>query len=919
MLAGRYEILQMLGQGGMGTVYKARDHELDRLVAIKVIRGELASHRTTLARFKQEVILARQITHKNVIRIYDFGTHESAKFITMEFVEGSDLSAILRERRFTPEEAARTVRQVCAALDAAHAENVVHRDLKPQNIMIDRSGRVRVMDFGLARSVEMSGLTHTGTMLGTPAYMSPEQAKGETVDARSDLFSMGIILYELLTGEVPYRGDTVWASLMARIQGPPAAPVTLDATFPQALNDIAMKCLATNPAARYQSAAEALADLNYWLGDTPGVSMVLSQVPAAPPVAPPARRRAKWLTAAVALAAVIVLAILASRTIWQRQGKVPNTVTVLVADFTNHTGDPIFDDTLEPMVQVALEGASFINTFSRGDARKLARQLPKPNEKLDEQSARLVALSQALGAVVTGSLSRRGDGYKFSMEALDGATGNSIAAADTAAPTKDGLLLAIPTLVAPIRKALGDTTSESAQLQATRGAFTAASLEAVHWYGTAMQQQFAGKFDDAVKSFSKAVELDPNFARAWAGMAGQAANLNRLQDAQAYFKQAMAHVDRMTERERFRARGIYYRRMGDLRKCVEEYTELVKQFPADNIGHLNLANCYMNLHNMSRALEEARHAVQISPRAALQHRALALIASYASDPQTAEREARAALQINPGYEHAYLPLAYAQILQGQLTQAAGTYRQLEKVSKLGASFCSAGLADIAVYEGRFAEAVKLLEAGITFDQRSENLYAPEKLATLAYVHLLQGQKRQALEAAERAVSSSKKTNIRFLMARIYAAAGETEKARALAAQLAADSHLEPQADAKLIEGAIALESGKPIEAIKIITEANQSLDTWPGRYDLGRAYLESGQFPEADSEFDSCIRRRGEALELDDGPTYAYFPPVYYSQGRVREGLKSPGAAKSFRTYLEIRGKAAEDPLLPDIRRRAGQ
>jgi tetratricopeptide (TPR) repeat protein len=351
---------------------------------------------------------------------------------------------------------------------------------------------------------------------------------------------------------------------------------------------------------------------------------------------------------------------------------------------------------------------------------------------------------------------------------------------------------------------------------------------------------------------------------------------------------------------------------------VEENSELVKQYPADNLGHLNLANCYSDLRNMPKALEEERRAVEISPKAAMQRRNFALIAAYAGDVQTAEREAQAALQLNPSYEKAYLPLAYAQILQGQLPQAADTYRRLEKVSRLGASFAACGLADLAFYEGRFSDAVRILEAGAAADLSTTNLLPDEKFTALAYVQLARGQKKLAVAAAERA-RTSKKANIRFLAARIFVAAGEIAKAHSLAAALSSDSQPEPQADAKLIEGEIALQAGNPHQAIKTITEANQLLDTWVGRFDLGRAYLEAGAFAEADSEFDRCIKRRGEALELYDGPSYGFFPPVYYYQGRVREGLKSPGAAESYRTYLGIRGKAAEDQLLSELRHRLGQ
>jgi tetratricopeptide (TPR) repeat protein/tRNA A-37 threonylcarbamoyl transferase component Bud32 len=913
VIAGRFQILEMLGLGGMGAVYKAYDRDIDRIIALKCIRPELYNNQEIVQRFTQELLLARQIAHKNVIRIFDVRDSAGLKFITMEYLEGRDLGSLMDERGKLPaSEAVAIIRQVCSGLAEAHAEGVVHRDLKPSNIMLEKNGRVVVMDFGLARAEE-NKLTQTGAIMGTFQYMSPEQAKGEKADARSDIFTVGIIFYELLTGKTPYPSDSSIASLLKRTQEAAVPPSTIDPGIPRALNAIVCKCLERDVTRRYQSIDEVLGDL-----EATEQGRTASQLPSRR--AGQAQRNRFWLLGAAVLIALALSAggFFAWKTSAGRTAAQPATVSVLVADFTNHTGDPIFDDTLEPMFNVALEGAPFINAYSRGDARKVAAKLPNPTNKLDEQSARLVGVRQGIGTVITGSLSRRGDGYKLSVEALDAQTGNTIASAEANAANKDGVLLAVPELVAPIRKALGDTTPESVQLEAARGTFTAASLEVVHQYGVAMEQQFAGKMEEAFQSFSRAAELDPNFARAYAGMAGTSGNLNRSQDAERYFKLALAHVDRMTERERYRTRAVYYRKIGNLQKCVEENSELVRQYPADNLGHLNLANCYSDLRNMPKALEEGRRAVEISPKAAMQRRNLALIAAYAGDLQTAEREAQAALQLNPSYEKAYLPLAYSQLLQGQLPQAADTYRRLEKVSRLGASFAASGLADIAFYEGRFADAVRILEEGAASDQAGTNLLAAEKIIALAYVQLSRGQKKPAVEAAERA-KDSKKANIRFLAARVFAAAGETAKARALAATLASDSQPEPQADAKLIEGEVALQAGDPHQAIKTMTEANQLLDTWTGRFDLGRAYLEAGEFAEADAEFDRCIKRRGEALELYDGPSYGFFPPVYYYQGRVREGLKSPGAVESYRLYLSVRGKAGEDPLLREIRRRAGQ
>ncbi len=420
VLADRYEILQLLGRGGMGAVYKARDTELDRIVALKLIRPELARNPEILRRFKQELILARQVTHKNVIRIFDLGQSGGIKFITMDFVEGQDLRVLLVERgKFPPEQAARVMLQICHALEAAHSEGVIHRDLKPQNIMVAPDGRVYVMDFGIARSAHLPGMTQTGALIGTPEYMSPEQARGEKLTARSDLFSLGVIFYELLTGKSPYPADAPLGTLWKRLQEKPKPPAEIDASVPKPLNDIVMSALEIEPDNRLSSAQEMAQRLEVWLGPSAGSSAVVLPAP---------RTAAYWKWASAALGVLLVATVIAFRMIGPAKPKAAHApVRVLVGDFTNHTGDPIFDDTLEPMFNFALEGASFINAFNRGKARKLAGQLTPPTNKLDEQPARLVAVSQGIGAVITGELSRRGDKYSLSATALDAVSGNVIA------------------------------------------------------------------------------------------------------------------------------------------------------------------------------------------------------------------------------------------------------------------------------------------------------------------------------------------------------------------------------------------------------------------------------------------------------------------------------------------------------------
>jgi tetratricopeptide (TPR) repeat protein len=375
----------------------------------------------------------------------------------------------------------------------------------------------------------------------------------------------------------------------------------------------------------------------------------------------------------------------------------------------------------------------------------------------------------------------------------------------------------------------------------------------------------------------------------------------------------------MTERERYRTRGLFYMITGDDQACVKEYSDLLARYAADTTAHNNLALCSTHLRNMPRALEEMQRVVSLLPKRALYRVNLALYAAYAGDFETAEREARAAQEL--GSALGLLPMAFAELGQGQLSEVRQTYDQFARAGG-GASWAASGLGDLAVYEGRFTDAARILEQGAAADAAAKNPdRAAAKLAALAHSQALQGRKRPAIAAAERALAASNAAKIRFQTARVFADTGETGKARKLAAGLATELQAEPRAYARIIDGDLALGAGDLREAIKAFTDANALVDTWIGHFDLGRAYLAASAYIQADSEFDRCLKRRGEALALflDEEATYGYLPEVYYFQGRVREGLKSPGSAESYRAYLAIRGRAGEDPLLADVNRRAAR
>ena len=923
----RYHIIKLLGAGGMGAVYQAWDAELGVAVAIKVIRPEAMADQTIAAdierRFKRELLLARQVTHKNVVRIHDIGQIDGIKYITMSYVDGVDLSTAAQvEGRLPIAKVLQTARSVAAGLAAAHAAGVVHRDLKPANIMLQADGTALIMDFGIARSTgdkaapaqpktaprltlplgpSRADATMAGVIVGTVEYMAPEQARGETVDQRADVYAFGLILYDLLAGRGRMHAEGAVAELQARMALAPPALGTIVPEVPEALSRVVMRCLDPAPAGRFQSAADVLVELERL--DERGELIPVKRTVRLPLV----------------VAMVALLLALSGVSWWFSRGAVPpaahDPVSVVIADFKNGTADTTFDRALEQTLRRGLEGAEFISAYDRS---RIATTLGEPaRDTLDETAAREVAVKHGLSVVLAGSIAPRGSGFDVTVRASGALSGNEIAAVSGRASRKEDVVDVANRLVARVRRALGDQTSESEQLLAMRSVSTT-SLDVVSHYARAMESQSKGRYEEARQSFLEATALDPSFGLGYQALAVISRNLGSLQDANRYIDQALSHLDGMTDRERLVTRGFQFRLTGDYKKCAEQFEEMTKRFSGDAIAFNQRALCSSKLRNLKQAVEEMGRAVKILPNHTVFRGNLAVYTAYAGDFAGAEKAARAIEQPN---DLVTLAVAFAQVGQGQLPAAAETYKGLASISSRGASWSASGTADLALFEGRFSDAARLFEQGAAADQAAKRGdRAARKLTSLAYTRLVQGRPRDAIAAAEQALAGSKAAEVRFLAARVLVEAGETDRAQSIAAGLSAEFPAEPQAYGKIVEGQIALKKGDAKESVKILTAANETLDTWLGHFELGRAYLAAEAFAQADAEFDRCILRRGETLSLlvDEEPTYGYLPMVYNYQGLVREGLKNARFAESYREYLRIRGTSKEDPLLPEVRKRAG-
>jgi len=950
-----YRILEKLGAGGMGEVYLAEDMKLGRKVAIKILSEEYTTNKDRLQRFEQEASAASNLNHPNILTIHEVGTDNGRHYIATEYIDGLTLRRKFLAAHLEISEILDIAVQVASALEEAHAAGIVHRDVKPDNIMVRRNGYVKVLDFGLAKltetvdrsssdgeaSTRVFVQTDAGVVMGTSHYMSPEQARGKPVDARSDIWSLGVVIYELVAGRTPFEGETSTDVIVGITQKEPPPLARYAPNVPAELDWIVMKALRKDRDERYQTIKELLTDLRRLKqrlefetelerSSVPGIystvksgdviahttperavpTKTVTQLSSAEYIATEIKRH----KVAAAILAILLLAGTAAGFYfyYNRYKPLTDKDTVLLADFVNTTGEPVFDGTLKQALAVHLGQTPYLNLFPEERVRETLRFMGRsPDERITRDVGREICERQGIRALLTGSIASLGTHYNITLEAVNPRSGVAFASEQIEAESKEKVLSALSKAAWNLRKKLGESLSSMQKYDVSIEQATTASLDALKAYAMANEERSKGNARESLGFYKRAVELDPNFAMAWARIGVHYGNMQEMEAAKEYAQKAYDLRDRVSERERLYITEKYYTYIaGDTNKTIETLQTWAKLYPNDFIPHNNLSINYKILGRYDDALKEALEAVRLSPDniSARDNLLSSFIGLGRFDE--AEATAKEMERINPDSLGAHFPKYLFSFLR---RDQAGMDREIEWAKgKPYEADVTGAASETAMYFGNWKQAEELKRRSVEmFKVQGRKESAAQGQMALATNFLYLDKCSDAKNSVKEALSLLRGQMILANAALVYAACDDQSQAQSLLDEMhklypentVIASIVTPMARAEMensrgnIDQAIQL-----LESIKsydfgIVTGINNA-------YFRGKLYLKQRRGNEAAAEFKKII----------DSPGIDAFSPVH---ALARLGLAraaalngdTAAARKSYQDFFALWKDA--DPDLP--------